>query len=100
MVLWIGAKGSNRSMYYSIETVDFLGWSLTQARRGMLPGLLSGLAVGSVVFLLPRELKTQLWEGQEWFLLWICDCRIGDRRTARRAEDAQLRGEDFAKPGN
>ena len=70
MVLWIGAKGSNRSMYYSIETVESLGWSLAQTRRGVVPGLLSGLVVGSVVFLLPRELKTLLRENQEWFLFF------------------------------
>src|SRR4029077_9122383 len=60
MVLWIGAKGSNRSMYYSIETVESLGWSLAQARRGVVPGLLSGLVVGCVVFLLPSEFKNRL----------------------------------------
>jgi DNA polymerase III delta prime subunit len=70
MVLWIGAKGSNRSMYYSIETVESLGWSLAQARRGVVPGLLSGLVVGSVVFLLPSEFKTRLRENQEWFLFF------------------------------
>jgi eukaryotic-like serine/threonine-protein kinase len=70
MVLWIGAKGSNRSMYYSIETVESLGWSLAQTRRGVVPGLLSGLVVGSVVFLLPWELKTRLRENQEWFLFF------------------------------
>ena len=70
MVLWIGAKGSNQNMYYSIETVESLGWSLAQARRGVLPGLLSGLVVGSVVFLLPSEFKTQARGNQEWFLFF------------------------------
>jgi eukaryotic-like serine/threonine-protein kinase len=68
IVLWVGAKGSSRSMYYSIETIESLGWSMRQAGRGMLPGLLAGLAVGSVVFLLPRELKTQLQGDQVWFV--------------------------------
>src|SRR5262249_39001251 len=65
--IWVGAKGATRSMYYCIEPVESLEWSLTWARRGMVPGLLSGLAIGGVVFLLPRELKTQL-QRQEWFV--------------------------------
>ena len=101
MVLWIGAKGSNRSMYYSIETVESLGWSPAQARRGVVPGLLSGLVVGSVVFLLPSELKTRLRENQEWFLLFgFAAVGLGIGGTPWRTQDAQLRGEDSAKSGN
>ena len=71
MVIWLGAKGANRSVYYYIEPAESLEWSLTWARRGMVPGLLSGLAVGGIVFLLPRELN-QLQGRQEWifFLGW------------------------------
>src|SRR6516162_6151593 len=71
MVIWVGAKGANRSMYYCIEPAESLEWSLTWARRGMVPGVLSGLAVGGVVFLLPHELN-QLQGRQEWifFLGW------------------------------
>jgi hypothetical protein len=70
MVTWVGAKGANRSMYYCIEPVESLEWSLTWARQGMVLGLLSGLAVGGVVFVLPRDLRTQIQ--QEWiiFLGW------------------------------
>lgn len=70
MIIWVGAKGANRSMCYCIEPVESLEWSLMWARRGMVPGLLSGLAVGGVVFVLPHELKIQLQGRQEWnFLL-------------------------------
>jgi hypothetical protein len=68
IVLWVGAKGANRSTFYSIEPVESLSWSLTRARGGMLLGLVSGLAVGSVVFLLPRGFKPQLQGSQEWFV--------------------------------
>jgi hypothetical protein len=68
MVILVGAKGANRSMYFCIEPVESLEWSLTWARRSMVPGLLSGLAIGGVVFLLPREFKTQLQGRHEWFV--------------------------------
>ena len=69
MIIWVGAKGANRSMCYCIEPVESLEWSLMWARRGMVPGLLSGLAVGGVVFVLPHELKIQLQGRQEWIFL-------------------------------
>src|SRR5262249_38431515 len=71
MVIWVGAKGANRSIYYCIEPVESLEWSLTWARQGMVQGLLSGLAVGGVIFLLisgPKFSRNGLssWDGQLW----------------------------------
>jgi hypothetical protein len=51
IVLLLAAKGANRSINFSIKTVESLGWSPAIAWRGALLGLLGGLAVGAFAFL-------------------------------------------------
>ena len=53
IVLVLSAIGRNRSISYSIETVESLRWSLGNASRGALLGLLGGLVVGGIVFIIP-----------------------------------------------
>ncbi|MDH5621709.1 MAG: NACHT domain-containing protein, partial [Gammaproteobacteria bacterium] len=47
--LLAGAMGRNRSIYYSINTVESLRWSLGNAWQGAILGLLGGLLVGSAL---------------------------------------------------
>ncbi len=67
-VLVLGAKGRDRSISYSIETVESLRWSPANAWQGALLGLLGGLVVGGSVFVL----KERLPAGE---LGWIGDLR-------------------------
>ena len=50
IVLLLGAKGANRSIAFSIKTIESLGWSPAIAWQGALLGLLGGLAVGAFAF--------------------------------------------------
>ncbi|MDH4244461.1 MAG: hypothetical protein OEV38_11965 [Nitrospira sp.] len=49
IALLVGAMGRNRSISYSINTVESLRWSLGNAWQGALLGLLGGLVVGCVL---------------------------------------------------
>ena len=51
IVLVLSAVGRNRSINYSINTVESLRWSRENASRGALLGLLGGLVVGGVVYI-------------------------------------------------
>lgn len=51
IVLLLSAIGRDRSINYSIKTVESLRWSLKNASRGALPGLLGGLVVGGFVYI-------------------------------------------------
>lgn len=53
IVLLLSAIGRNRSINYNIKTVESLRWSLGNAWQGALLGLLGGLVVGGVVFIIP-----------------------------------------------
>jgi hypothetical protein len=57
IVLLLAAKGTTRSISFSIEMVESLGWSPAIAWRGALLGLLGGLAVGAFAFLPTFEIN-------------------------------------------
>lgn len=51
MAMLLAAMGRDRSIIFNIKTVETLGWSPAIAWRGVLLGMLGGLAVGSFIYL-------------------------------------------------
>ncbi len=61
IVLLFSAVGRNRSIAYSIETVESLRWSLGNGWQGALLGLLGGLVVGGVVIIPSDAVPDPRW---------------------------------------
>ena len=68
IVLYMSAIGRNRSISYSIETVESLRPSLKNALRGALVGLIGGAVVGGVVYAIPIFAPAYDLQGKNWIL--------------------------------
>ncbi|MGZ8230985.1 MAG: DUF4062 domain-containing protein, partial [Burkholderiales bacterium] len=65
IILLLAAKGANRSINFSVKTIDSVGWSPRIAWRGALLGLLGGLAVGAFAFLPGFDFE-KLAQAKKW----------------------------------
>ena len=77
IVLVLSAIGRNRSISYSIETVESLRWSLGNAWRGAMLGLLGGLVVGGVVFIYQAYYPTYQTGKELIFLVGFATVGLG-----------------------
>jgi hypothetical protein len=63
----LGALGRNRSVSYSIRTIETFRWSIKDAQRGALLGFIFGAIIGTPILVF-EELRQKMPDASSWWI--------------------------------